>query len=291
MVDSLPYRAKLLNRREPHLSMTSEFNPLSYVLDIERLAQQGGWSISYLNPIETPLGIVRRPWLIRALPGDRDPNRLPKVYLSAGIHGDETAGPGAMLAMLSNPAFFEGYDVTLFPILNPWGLAVGKRENADGLDLNRDYRNTKSAEIQGHIQVLETLGKFDAGMMLHEDYEGIGAYLFELNGGLPPGLGKRIVACMGKHVAIDFRTKIDDVRAADGVLCREDLIELHGQIEDRERWPEAIYLSVNHTNVSYTTETPMPFPIHERIAAQVAAVECLLRELDAVSSSSEVLEK
>ena len=49
------------------------------------------------------------------------------------------------------------------------------------IDLNRDYRNSRSLEIKGHIETLLTLGRFDASMMLHEDYEGIGAYLYELN--------------------------------------------------------------------------------------------------------------
>jgi hypothetical protein len=164
---------------------------------------------------------------------------------------------------------------------------VGKRENADGLDLNRDYRNTKSSEIQGHIEVLTTLGHYDAAMMLHEDYEGVGAYIFELNSGLPPGLGKKIISSMGNHLPIDLRPTIDDVKACEGVLTREDLVELHGRIEDRELWPEAIYLAVNHTNVTFTTETPMPFPINQRVAAQVAAVERLLRELDDASLSAE----
>jgi hypothetical protein len=36
-----------------------------------------------------------------------------------------------------------------------------------------------------------TLGRFDASMMLHEDYEGFGAYLYELNDTLDPGLGAK----------------------------------------------------------------------------------------------------
>jgi hypothetical protein len=42
-----------------------------------------------------------------------------------------------------------------------------------GIDLNRDYRNSRSLEIKAHIETLLTLGRFDASMMLHEDYEGI----------------------------------------------------------------------------------------------------------------------
>jgi hypothetical protein len=56
----------------------------------------------------------------------------------------------------------------MFPILNPDGLARGVRTNRDGIDLNRDYRNSRSLEIKGHIETLLTLGRFDASMMLHD---------------------------------------------------------------------------------------------------------------------------
>jgi len=115
--------------------------------------------------------------------------------------------------MLRRPDFFEGFHMTIFPILNPDGLARGTRGNADGLDLNRDYRNPKSSEIAGHIDALKTLGRFDAAMMLHEDYEGIGAYLYELNEMLPPLLGQNIITAMGLHVPIDLRPEIEDVAA------------------------------------------------------------------------------
>jgi murein peptide amidase A len=93
----------------------------------------------------------------------------------------------------------------MFPILNPNGLARGVRTNRDEIDLNRDYRNSRSLEIKGHIETLLTLGRFDASMMLHEDYEGIGAYLYELNDTLDPALGTKIIAAMGLHVPIDLR--------------------------------------------------------------------------------------
>jgi hypothetical protein len=164
-------------------------------------------------------------------------------------------------------------------MLNPDGLLRNVRGNADGIDLNRDYRDSKSTEITSHIEALKTLGRFDAAMMLHEDFEGIGAYLYELNDGLSPTLGSEIIAAMGRHVPIDLRPEIEEFPARGGVLSRDDIVALRGPIEDRPDWPEAIYLSVNHTRVSYTTETPKPFPLAQRVQAQIAAVETLLKAL------------
>jgi hypothetical protein len=107
------------------------------------------------------------------------------------------------------------------------------------------------------IETLLTLGGFEASMMLHEDYEAIGAYLYELNDTLDPGLGAKIIAAMGLHVPIDLRPEIEEAVARGGVISRRDLIAKLGRLEDR---PEATYLTVYRTEVSYTIETPKPFP-------------------------------
>jgi hypothetical protein len=244
------------------------FDPTAFVRDVVDAARASGWTISYLSSTASGL----RPWLQRLA---KSSNNAPALYLSAGIHGDEISGPLALLDLLGRPGFFDELDVTMFPILNPDGLVKNLRHNAGGIDLNRDYRNSKSAEILSHIEALRRLGRFHASMMLHEDFEGVGAYLYELNDELRPTLGREIITAMGRHVPIDQRAEIEDVRASGGVLQRSDLVAKHGPIEQREEWPEAIYLTMNHTRVSYTTETPKPFPLAGRIAAQIAAVETL----------------
>ena len=252
--------------------MNAAFDPPSYARDAEEAARAGGWTVRHLSATVTS----SRPWFQRAAltgPG------APRVYLSAGIHGDEISGPLALLEMLRRPDFFSAFHVTIFPLLNPEGLARDVRGNETGLDLNRDYRDSKSAEILSHIEALQTLDRFDAAMMLHEDFEGIGAYLYELNDALPPTLGAEIIAAMGRHVPIDVRPEIEEMPAHGGVISRNDIVALRGPIEDRPDWPEAIYLSVHHTRVSYTTETPKPFPIAQRVQAPLAAVETLLRAL------------
>ena len=249
------------------------FDPAAYVREVESAAQAGGWAIHYLSP--TPSST--RPWLQR-----KPASAAPRFYLSAGIHGDEISGPLAVLEMLKLPGFFADFDTTIFPILNPEGLARAWRENADKIDLNRDYKNAKSEEIRGHLAVLPTLGRFDVALMLHEDFEGIGAYLYELNDGPIKNLGIRVIKAMSEFVPIDKRPEIEAVAAIGGIIQRADLILKHGPIENRPEWPEAIYLSVNHTQVSYTTETPMPFPLEKRIQAQIAAVRVVLDSLKTV---------
>jgi hypothetical protein len=252
--------------------MNAAFDPRAFAHDAEAAARADGWTILHLSP--TTSG--PRPWFQRA--AETGP-AAPALYLSAGIHGDEVSGPYALLELLRRPGFFTGFNVAMFPILNPDGLVKDLRHNANGIDLNRDYRSSKSGEILSHIQALQSLGRFHAAMMLHEDFEGIGAYLYELNDELRPNLGRDIIAAMGRHVPIDLRPEIEEVRAEGGVLLRSDLVAKHGRIEDRPDWPEAIYLSQNHSRVCYTTETPKPFPLAARVAAQIAAVETLMAAL------------
>jgi murein peptide amidase A len=252
------------------------FDPSSFARDAEDAARADGWTVRHLSP--TASG--PRPWFQRAARSGPD---APSLYFSAGIHGDEISGPLALLELLRRPDFFVDFNVTMFPILNPNGLVKNLRHNAEGVDLNRDYRNSKSAEILSHIEALQTLGRFNAALMLHEDFEGIGAYLYELNDELRPTLGQEIIAAMGRHVPIDLRPEIEEAPARGGVLSRKDLIAKFGPIEERPEWPEAIYLMIHHTRVAYTTETPKPFPLAQRVAAQIAAVQTLM---DAVKSRS-----
>ena len=255
------------------MNLPTTFDPIAYTSEVENAAHAAGWTVRYLSPME----IGPRPWFQRVAPdGDR---ASPRLYLSAGIHGDEIAGPLALLEMIRRPGFFAGFDVTMFPILNPNGLALGVRTNRDEVDLNRDYRNSRSLEIKGHIESLLTLGRFDASMLLHEDYEGIGAYLYELNDTLDPGLGAKIIAAMGLHVPIDLRPEIEEAPAHGGVISRRDLVAKLGRLEDRPAWAEAAYLTIYHTEVNYTIETPKPFPIKARVDAHIAAVETLTSAL------------
>ena len=184
------------------------FDPAAFVGEVEEAARAGGWAFHYLSPCATST----RPWFQRAEPA------APRFYLSAGIHGDEISGPLAVLKMLRTPDFFRGFDTTIFPILNPDGLAQGTRANAQGVDLNRDYKNTKTEEIRSHKEAVETMAPFGAAMYLHEDFEGIGAYLYELNDSLlSPTLGADIIAAMSAYVPIDERPIIEDVAATRGV--------------------------------------------------------------------------
>ncbi len=192
-----------------------------------------------------------------------------RLYLSTGIHGDEPAGPLAILKLLRENAWPDGVDIFLCPCLNFNGFPLNRRENENGIDLNRDYRNTQSAEVRSHIAWLESKPSFDISLCLHEDWEAKGFYLYELNPDARVSLARHIIAEVETVCSIDRSDKIDDWDAKDGII--------HPPLNPAERpqWPEALYLIQHKTRLSYTFEAPSDFPIATRVAALVKAVRAV----------------
>ncbi len=202
------------------------------------------------------------------------PGDGPRVYLSAGIHGDEPAGPLALLRLLTEDFFGYGKHWLICPALNPDGLASASRENAAGGDLNRDYWNRRHAETAAHVDWLTARPAPDLFVSLHEDWETEGFYLYEIN-------------LLEDHPR-NARTVIDAVRpwfppecgpVIDGHVAREPGWIFHAAEADvPEGWPEAIFLARHGCPLSFTFETPSQAPLENRVAAHAAAVRALLRE-------------
>src|SRR4051812_16318284 len=85
----------------------------------------------------------------------RSPGIHPRIYLSAGIHGDEPAPPLALLEIIEAGVFDARATWFICPLLNPVGFGRGVRENAASVDLNRDYLHLRSAEIRAHVTWLQ----------------------------------------------------------------------------------------------------------------------------------------
>jgi murein peptide amidase A len=203
----------------------------------------------------------------------RTPGPRPRIYLSSGIHGDEPAPPLALLRLLERGFFDTRATWFLCPLLNPVGLTRNTRENADGLDLNRDYRHLVSPEIRAHVAWLEHQPRFDLVLCLHEDWEAKGFYLYELNPDARPSLAEPITTAVCTVCPIERAEKIDG-REARGGIIRPDV-----DPATRDQWPEAIYLRAHHTTLSYTLETPSSLPLEQRVAAHCAAIETVVAKL------------
>ncbi|MBK1790466.1 M14 family metallopeptidase [Persicirhabdus sediminis] len=196
------------------------------------------------------------------------------IYLSSGVHGDEPAGPLAILSLLKKGFFQSDYSWLMCPLLNPAGLLAGTRETPAGIDLNRDYLARRSEEAKAHTSWLDKQPVPELFLSLHEDWESSGFYLYEINVACKPSFSRQLLACVSEVMAIEPEPLIDDHQVKEpGWIFHE------AAADEPENWPEAIYMAERGACVSYTLETPSSLELDLRIRAHVAAVECALAQL------------
>lgn len=199
----------------------------------------------------------------------------PQVYLSAGIHGDEPAGPLALLKLMGEGFFPEGVSWAICPALNPAGLAAGRRENSGGVDLNRDYWKRRTREVAAHAAWLESMGPPGLFISLHEDWEAAGFYFYEINLGVDePCRAGEIIDAVRPWFPPDPGHEIDGHSPrGPGWIYHE------AEADVPEGWPEAIFLAKLGCPLSFTFETPSHAEIASRVAAHCAAVRTACRHL------------
>ncbi len=233
--------------------------------DVEIAAKKFGWDLEIFHEAgEFNLFALHRK------PEVRSRNSEVRIYISAGIHGDEPAGPLAALKLLQENNWPPDAEIFFLPCLNPIGFTLNSRGNSAGIDLNRDYRNPKAAETRAHIAWLERQPKFDLYLCLHEDWESHGFYLYEQNPDSKPSLAEKMIEAVKKNCPIDLSENIEG-RTAKGGIVRPNILPL-----ERPDWPEAFYLITQKSRQGYTLEAPSDFPLPVRVNALVAAVDAAL---------------
>lgn len=244
-------------------------NPSSLLLQLNEAALAAGFSAQAFCEVAG----LEHPVFERS---GKSPNAC-KVYLSAGIHGDEPAGPLAVLQLLRSDALSRDVDWTIFPLLNPSGLQLGRRETPEGIDLNRDYGDTPASNIiASQIRLLE--GRtWHLALCLHEDSDGEGFYLYgHQRDPAKLDISDFVLRATTAIMPPDLRTEIDDMPAQNGRMFPPKSI----MRATRSDMPEALFLwhrcAVDHV---LTTETPSSWPLEQRVAAQIAAVTAAVRAL------------
>lgn len=255
-------------------AMTGTFDFPGFQRVFRETAEAAGFTATLLADLEAG------PLLAWERPGNG-----PHVYLSAGIHGDEPAGPLALLGLLRDGFFTDEFHWSLCPALNPSGLVRGSRENDEAIDLNRDYWLRSTREIKAHAAWIDKMRKPHLFVSLHEDWETRGFYFYEINLGKDdPGRARSILSAVKSWFNPEPGPEID------GHEVRESGWIYHAAEPDLpEGWPEAIYLAKTGCPVSFTFETPSHAPLEQRVAAHTAAVRAVCSEL--VSSISPGLDE
>jgi protein MpaA len=195
------------------------------------------------------------------------PHARRNVYISTGIHGDEPAGPLAALELFRRANWPDDVNVWLVPCLNRHGFAFNCRGDCTGIDLNRDYRAFKSPVVRAHARWLDARPSFAASLLLHEDWESHGFYLYELNPDRRPSIAEAVIEAVQSVCPIDLSAEIEGRPAEGGIICANP------DLQKRPDWPEAFYLIHNKTRLSYTLEAPSDFSMSTRVNALVTATE------------------
>lgn len=200
----------------------------------------------------------------------------PRWLLSAGTHGDEPAGPLALLDVLERDLghLADRVHAVVLPCINPHGYARGTRANADGVDINRAFEDDSAVEATVCKRVLGG-ERFDAFVEFHEDWEYDGFYLFEcLRDGRPAG--PAAVAAVRPIGPILDRPTVDDVPVVDGVATATEAVLARTKI-GRKALP--LWLFANGTDHTLCMETPSVWQLPRRIAGHRAALAACLDRL------------
>lgn len=236
----------------PHLVRRWRKAAAAAGLKMEKYAESGGHPIYFL---------VSEP----------SSKRLPSIYLSAGIHGDEPAATEGLLAWVGqNARLVRQFRALIFPCLNPWGLVNNNRLDSRGRDLNRCFNKIRVPQIRAQLKILRE-SRFDLALTLHEDYDAHGVYIYEV-AGKTPFWGEELLRAAGCHVPADGRAMIEGRRAKNGIVRRKVSPDLMPD------WPEAFLLHFAHASRTFTIETPSEFAIDDRVAAQMAVVDLAVKK-------------
>lgn len=119
--------------------------------------------------------------------------RLPRVALSAGMHGDEPAAAWALFALVRDRLLDPAFCYRFWPCFNPTGFTAGTRTNAEGSDVNRSFGGRGTSPESRAVLAANRDLRFALSVDLHEDHEADGFYLYEA---LRPGAAVRFAAAV-----------------------------------------------------------------------------------------------
>lgn len=190
------------------------------------------------------------------------------LYVSAGVHGDECAPPWALLQWVeAEPEILSEKPVVIFPCLNPYGFVGNTRHDHAGMDLNRNFQD-ESVPLIGKWQEFLEDREFDLAINLHEDYDAMGIYLYEVV--RTESRGDALLRACAELIQTETAATVDGSEFKNGLLSHStndaDLQRIID--EDLEGGcPEALWLAMHHATDSFTFETPSELGLPVRIAA------------------------
>jgi hypothetical protein len=179
-----------------------------------------------------PLGKVEEfpIWLVRTnMIYDK---KRPHILIAAGFHGEEKAGPLAIMRWLESKQIPKNIDISFLPVINPVGFNIGQRYNNKGQPSNGGFCHPEIGDApseEGQILIanetnLKKLAR-DGYLDLHEDVTQDEYYVYTYE--------------KGRTEPCEFTKKIRDVEDrffsrygdGNGVVTDGTKVVLYGQTE------------------------------------------------------------
>jgi len=222
-------------------------------------------------------------WLVRTREIYSFDHKDPRVLIVAGFHGEEVAGPWGILKWLKEcdeGQLKTSVDVSVIPIVNPWGFAKGKRYGFSDMKTNHGFchpeKNGTQTEPSPEGKILIDSMEFlrplsqDGFLSLHEDKTVKEYYLYTFEHGSKPG---KFTKSMKKELSKHFLKSYDGIAYVDskekdsGPICKNGLVYrfCDGSFED---W-------IFHQGVPKVavTETPGKYRLTRRINANSKLID------------------
>lgn len=216
------------------------------------------------------------------------PPDAPVVHITAGVHGDEPAGPWALYSIVESGLLDPRFAYRIWPCTNPSGNALGTRTNAEGQDVNRSF-SPAALTPESRAIIAETSGRrYAVALDLHEDFEADGFYCYEpvIEGSAP--LSQSILTAIESagfplqtldHL-FDLGYPSDPEKAAQMRTLERGRVLVNASAEIRyfAGLPLSLYLLGNAARRYVTMETPRRSPWEDRIAMHRVGVVAALGE-------------
>lgn len=209
----------------------------------------------------------------------------PTIAIAAGVHGDEPAGPWALLELVESGALDPAFAYRVWPCTNPTGFEAGTRASVDGLDINRTFGRGGASPEAKAILTANRDRKFALSVDLHEDADATGFYCYEYGGG---DLGLAAIAALdAAGLPVD---PLEATFAAAGPLDETQCYRERGRITADHIKEAAVLGGLSYSlalarraaRYALTFEAPATAPWATRIASHRTAVVAAVAALQGI---------
>lgn len=222
-----------------------------------------------------PLGELERGKYIWLVSKRNHHGNKPNLLIVAGFHGEEPAGPWAILKWIEicNLKTLSEINLSFLPVVNPTGFDVGQRKNKWNEKTNQGFchpEKNESLSREGKILLenSETLCEFarDGCLSLHEDVTTTKYYIYD-HSASAGDFGRLIRDEEDKYFdRLEDGTNVAEENEPEAFVKDGLITGLHdGSFDDF-----LYHKGIPHV---FATETPGKFPLHQRIKAGVRLID------------------